>query len=463
MAKKNAPTTAKQKGLGCVRTYERMRRTPREKTPDCVPRSWWLTSTMRWSLPRAVAPVDVGTLSYARTSARGVALKIIELRLFRVEGDGPAWAFEDRAVEALDLYPSHGTLSAGARSVPSALRATYVEVVTDEGISGHYGPIDPRQAFLIAHDLTPLLLGADPMATALLHDQMLRLNRHGRAGLFVNAISAVDNALWDLRGKVANEPLYRLLGGPTRDRIPAYASMLGHSVEPERAATVALEHRDLGFGAQKWFFRHGPADGWQGLNANLAMARSVREAVGPGYRLMFDAFMGWDETYASEILRGLEDVEPYWVEEPIPPERLSAFARLAASSRVRLATGEHAHTRWQVKELLDAGIGIVQTDQDWSGGITEQLHICSLCSAYGVPLIAHGHAVPAALHVAASQSPQTVPMIEYLVLIQERNQFFQRTTYRPDAGSVAIPTAPGLGIDLDPDAIGERRELAFEA
>lgn len=400
---------------------------------------------------------------YHTRTIQGGALKITEIRLFRVEGDGPAWTFEDRAVEALDLYPSVGTLSAGARSVPSALRATYVEVATDEGSSGHYGPIDPRQAYLIAHDLSPLLLAADPLATSLLHDQMLRLNRHGRAGLFVNAISAVDNALWDLRGKVANEPVHRLLGGPTRDRIPAYASMLGYSVEPERAAAVAREHAALGFGAQKWFFRHGPSDGWEGLRSNLAMARAVREAVGPGYRLMFDAFMGWDETYATDMLRGLEQVDPFWVEEPIPPERLSAFGRLAASSRVRLATGEHAHTRWQVKELLDAGIGIVQADQDWSGGITEQLHICSLCSAYGVPLIAHGHAVPAALHVAASQSPQTVPMVEYLVLIQERNQFFHRTIYRPQGGSIPVPTAHGLGIELDPDKIEIQTDLSFDA
>ena len=391
-------------------------------------------------------------------------MKITELRLFRVEGDGPAWSFEDRAIESLDLYPGHGTPPTGARSVPSGLRATYVEIVTDEGVSGHYGPIDARQAFLIAHDLSALLLGADPLATALLHDQMLRLNRHGRAGLFVNAISAVDNALWDLRGKVAGEPVYRLLGGPTRDRILAYGSMLGYSVEPERAAAVALEHKELGFQAQKWFFRHGPSDGWKGLRSNLAMARAVREAVGPGYPLMFDAFMGWDETYAVDMLRGLEDLDPYWVEEPLPPERLSAFRRLAASSRVRLATGEHAHTRWQIKELLDSGaVGIIQADQDWSGGITEQLHICSLCSAYGVPLIAHGHAVPAALHVAACQSPQTVPMIEYLVQIQERNQFFHRTIYRPEGGSVALPSAPGLGIDLDRRRIRRRSDLAFDA
>ena len=391
-------------------------------------------------------------------------MKITDVRLFRVEGEGPAWVFEDRSVEPLDLYPSHVGPSAGAGDASSQLAATYVEIDTDEEVSGLYGPIDSRQAGLIAGDLREFVLGEDPLATALLHDRMLWLHRHGRAGLFVNAISAVDNALWDLRGKAAGEPVYRLLGGPTRDRVPAYASMLGYSVDPGRAAVAAREHAELGFAAQKWFFRYGPGGGRDGMLANLAMARAVREAVGPGYPLMFDAFMGWDPTYAADMLRGLEDVEPYWVEEPLPPERVSAFRRLAASSRIRLATGEHAHTRWQIKELLDSGaIGVVQADQDWAGGITEQLHICSLCSAYDVPVVAHGHAVPAALHVAASQSPRTVPMLEYLVRVQERNQFFQRTIHRPESGSIALPTGPGLGIDLDGSKIEVRRELGSDA
>jgi L-rhamnonate dehydratase len=391
-------------------------------------------------------------------------MKITDVRLFRVEGEGPAWEFDDRSVEALDLYPLHVRATAGAGDESSHLSAVYVEVVTDKGISGHYGPIDSRQASLIATDLRGLVLGADPFATQLIHDQMLRLHRHGRAGLFVNAISAVDNALWDLRGKARGEPVYRLLGGPTRDRVPAYASMLGFSVEPERAAAVALEHKDLGYPAQKWFFKHGPGAGWEGLQRNLAMARGLREAVGPGYPLMFDAFMGWDATYATDMLRGLEEVEPYWVEEPVPPERVDVFRRLAASSRVRLATGEHAHTRWQIKELLDSGaIGIIQADQDWAGGITEQMHICSLCSAYDVPVVTHGHAVPAALHVAAAQSPQTVPMVEYLVRIQDWNQHFHETIYRPVDGALALPIDLGLDIDLDPAKIERRRDLAFDA
>jgi L-rhamnonate dehydratase len=390
-------------------------------------------------------------------------MKIVDVRLFRVEGEGPAWTFDDRSVEALDVYPDHIRATAGAGDVTTHLRASYVEIVTDENLVGLYGPIDDRQAFLIATDLRSLLVGADPFAIEQLHDRMLRLHRHGRAGLFVNAISAVDNALWDLRGKAAGEPVYRLLGGPTRDRVPVYASMLGCSIEPQRAATAAAEHRAMGFDAQKWFFAYGPGAGAEGLRRNLAMAGAVRAAVGDGYRLMFDAFMGWDATYAAEMLRGLEPVEPHWVEEPVPPERLDVFRRLASTTRIRLATGEHAHTRWQIKQLLDAGVGVIQADPDWGGGITEQRHICSLCSAYDVSVVAHGHAVPVPLHIAASQSPQVVPMVEYLVNIQERNQFFHATIHRPVDGALELPTAPGLGIDLDPSKTGDRREIVFES
>jgi L-rhamnonate dehydratase len=391
----------------------------------------------------------------------GCVMKIAAVRLFQVEGEVPAWTFEDGAVAAMDLYPDHITATAAIGDAATHLCASYVEIETDEGRSGLYGPIDDRQAFLIARDLRPLLLGADPLAAELIHDKMLRLHRHGRAGLLVNAVSAVDNALWDLRGKVAGQPVYRLLGGPTRLRVPVYASTLGHSVEPERAAVAAAEHMGLGFGAQKWFFANGPGRGWEGLQRNLAMARAVRDAVGVGYPLMFDAFMGWDATYAADMLRGLEPIEPYWMEEPVPPEHLDVFRRLAVGTRIRLASGEHAHTRWQIKELLDAGVRVIQTDPDWAGGITEQRHICSLCSAYDIPVVAHGHAIPAPLHVAASQSPQIVPMVEYLVRIQERNQFFHRTTYRPVNGALELPTEAGLGIELDPAKVGDRRELTF--
>src|SRR5690606_37916635 len=105
--------------------------------------------------------------------------------------------------------------------------------------------------------LRPVLIGRDPLATELLYDQMIRMDRHGRSGMFMTAASAVDNALWALKGKAWGQPIYRLLGGPTRPAVPAYASMLGFSVQPEEAAAVAAEYKAMGYRAQKWFFRYG--------------------------------------------------------------------------------------------------------------------------------------------------------------------------------------------------------------
>ncbi len=388
-------------------------------------------------------------------------MKIVDVRIFRIEADGPEREWDARSVRPLDAYQRHLASTEDGWIKERRLRKLYVEVEA-EGGTGLYGPIDARQAFLIDTDLRPLILGLDALATERVHDEMLRLQRHGRSGVFVTAISALDNALWDLRGKVAGEPVFRLLGGPTRDSIPAYASMLGFPVEPDRAAEVAAQTAAEGYTAQKWFFRHGPIDGIQGLRRNVAMASAVREAVGDGYRLMFDAFMGWDAAYAIDMLRALEPIDPFWIEEPVPPERLSVFRRLAAGSRVRLATGEHAHTRWQAKELLDSGaVSFLQVDPDWAGGITEQRHICSLASAYDVPVIAHGHTLAPALHVAASQPPQVVPMVEYLVRVQEWTQFFQRVVRRPNNGCFELPMEPGLGIDADPERVEIREDVHY--
>jgi L-rhamnonate dehydratase len=276
----------------------------------------------------------------------------------------------------------------------------------------------------------------------------------------MTGVSVVDCALWDLKGKAWGQPIYRLLGGPTRSTVPAYASMLGYSIEPEVAAEIALDFRDQGFAAQKWFFRYGPGDGEAGMAKNVALAYALREALGPYYPLMFDAYMGWDTRYASEMLHHLNLLNITWVEEPLPPERVGSFQRLKGAASVPLATGEHVYTRWQVKELLVNGaIDFVQTDPDWTGGITELVKICALASAFEIPVVAHGHSLLAALHVAGSQSPAVVPYVEYLVRHQARKQFFHKPMYAPELGRVALPELPGLGLALDEEKIEARENL----
>ncbi|RME64924.1 MAG: mandelate racemase/muconate lactonizing protein, partial [Caldilineae bacterium] len=354
-------------------------------------------------------------------------MRIVDVALFSISGPytGPTFPGQ-RQAHPLDIHPDADDRAAPERrEPPTKASGIYVEVQTDEGVSGLYGPIMHDQAYLIATELRPFLRGRDPLATELLFDEMLRLHRYGRSGSFMAAISSVDCALWDLKGKAWDKPVYRLLGGPTRPAVPAYASMLGFSIEPEEAAATAAHFKEQGFEAQKWFFRYGPRHGEEGFARNLAMAEAVREAVGPHYMLMFDAFMGWDVTYAKRMVQALEPLAPAWMEEPIVPERVSELRRIRQASRVPIATGEHVFTRWQTKELLiNEAVDWLQNDPDWTGGISELVKICALASAFETPVIAHGHSLLPALHVAGAQSPATVPMVEYLICHQPMKQWF---------------------------------------
>jgi L-alanine-DL-glutamate epimerase-like enolase superfamily enzyme len=385
-------------------------------------------------------------------------VKIKDVSLFRVSGrwSGPDFPPGDRQAHQLDVYPEFNQRGSGGGQSAAAgrLQAIYVEIHTDEGVSGLFGPIEDDQAYVISKWLRPFLIGRDPLATESLLDQMLRLHRHGRSGLFVTGVSSVDCALWDLKGKAWGQPVYRLLGGPTRPSVPAYASMLGFSVEPAQAAQVAREYADQGYAAQKWFFRYGPGDGDAGKEKNLAMAQAVRDAVGAHYSLMFDAFMGWDVPYASDMVRMLAPLNPTWMEEPLPPERIGGLRKVREAATVPLATGEHVFTRWQVKELLvGEAVDVLQPDPDWTGGISELVKLCALASAFDVPLVAHGHSLLPALHVAGAQSPTTVPYVEYLIRHQENKQFFHKPIYRPENGAVQLPSLPGLGLVLDSEKV----------
>ena len=389
-------------------------------------------------------------------------MKISDVNVIRVHGTRSIDSVEPNALQAhpIDVYGDRqpGPVQTGPRPVS----ALFVEIETDAGVTGIFGPIQKEQAFIIADQLGPFLRGKDPLAIEALHDQMLRLNRHGRSGLFVTGLSPLDCALWDLKGKAWNQPIWRLLGGPTRPHVPAYASMLGHSIEPEAAAAAARVRQAEGYSAQKWFFRYGPAHGAEGMEKNLAMAQAVRAAVGPHYKLMFDAFMGWDRNYATKMVQALEPLNPTWMEEPIPPERVGEFAQLRAASSTPIATGEHVYTRWQSKELLVNGaVDYLQNDPDWTGGISELVKVCALASAFEVQVVAHGHSLLAALHVAGAQSPSVVPFVEFLIRSQPDKQFFYDAFYEPIGGSVALPDRPGLGLVLDEAKIERREQVQF--
>jgi L-alanine-DL-glutamate epimerase-like enolase superfamily enzyme len=378
---------------------------------------------------------------------------------FQVSGPVDYPPREERQVGMLDIYPEFAARSGVARPAERST-AIYVRIDADDGAYGLFGPIFEESALLIKTKLAPYLVEQDPLAGEKLWDVLYRQDRHARKGYEMMAVSAVDNALWDLRGKHHGVPVYRLLGGPTRERVPCYASMLGHSLEPSLVRERARAMVEQGFKAEKWFFRYGPGDGLEGMEKNVQLVKTVRDAVGPHVEIMFDCWMGWDATYAIRLCERIAEYRPRWVEEPVPPDRINDLAAIRRATNVPISTGEHEYTRWGFLQLLQAeAVDVIQADPDWCGGISELVKICALASAYGKPVIPHGHSVPAAVHVIAATPPGTCPMAEYLVRNQPGAQHFHTRQMHPEGGSIALPEAPGLGLEIDEARVDSRSEL----
>lgn len=383
-------------------------------------------------------------------------MKIEDIRLTEYEGvmetGGTFW--EERLVRPIDVYPERRSEGAGytAQIEPGKyrIRAVFLEVLTDDGVSGLSGPFGRDVAAQVA-GFRSLIVGQDPRAHELIWDQLYRHAVHGRKGGTMMAVSAIDCALWDLKGKWAGAPVYRLLGGPTRAEIPAYASALGYSLEADRVSERARQLVADGYRHTKWFFRHGTGEGREGMVRNEALARTLRDAVGDDVEIMLDAWMSWDVPYTVAMAERLEPYRPAWIEEPVLPDRIDSCAAIRRSVRIPIAIGEHEYTRWGHAALINAGAAdILQPDIYWAGGISEVLKICALASAADLPVVPHGHSTPATAHLIASQPPNVCPLLEYLVKWNEVHQFFFRHPLKPVDGVVRLPTVPGIGVEIDP-------------
>jgi L-rhamnonate dehydratase len=381
----------------------------------------------------------------------------------RLEHDEPFW--EERLVRPIDVYAEYK--AEGAHYTPRfddgayRVEAAFVAVETDEGVGGIGGPITLDQAHIIGQQLAPLVVGEDPRATERIWDLLYRSQVHGRGGTAMMALSALDCALWDLKGKWAGAPVYRLLGGPFRTEIPAYASALGYSVEPERLRERARDLVAQGYRAMKWFFRDGALDGREGRERNLTIARTLRQAVGDTVDLMLDAWMSWDVPYTIDLADRLAELQPRWIEEPLMPDKeREGCALIRQKTRVPIATGEHQYTRWGLKALMDSrSADILQPDIYWAGGISEVSKICSIASTYDLPVVPHGHSVPATAHLIAAQPFNVCPIIEYLIKWNEIHQFFWKEPLKPVNGVIRLSDKPGMGMELDEAKAINRVEL----
>lgn len=395
-------------------------------------------------------------------------LKIDDLELTELHGhyEVETGINQQRQVNPLDVYaqyrrPAYQDHPGGTKRV--AVKEVYLRVRTAAGLDGLYGPIDLEAAIVVREQLRPFLLGKDALAGSALWDQMYRSDRHSNAGIFMMAISAVDNALWDLKGRFYGVPVYRLLGGPTRPSIEMYASCLGFSLEPAAVRKRCLSVKQEGFRYQKWFMGYGPGSGPGGMQKNVELVQILREALGEEPEVMFDAYHSWNVDYALEWAHQVEKYRPYWIEEIAMPEDIESFATLRRSTSIPVASGEHFYGRWEVERYLKANaLSVVQSDPEWCGGISELVRIGTVASLHDVPVIPHGHSLHAALHVIASQPPMTFPMGEYLINKMRNYYHFQKNPPVVEKAHIALPTGPGFDIELDPAKIESQNALRLD-
>jgi len=399
-----------------------------------------------------------------------------------VAGGRMGWEQIARASEGESLLVRDAKI-VRVRDRKSGATDSYLEITSESGLRGYAGPLLKEQVAAFPANLRELLAGRDAADPDKLNFATLwaacypskalesyaegkdpltgatvwgikRTTRQTETGWVITALSAMDLALWDLRGKAAEQPVWRLLRAK-RQRLNAYASMLGYSVKPTEARKVAREFFDQGFKQQKWFFMSGPSDGAEGLKQNIELVRAVREELGAEAMLMFDGIQYvWksaDLDYAIALAKGILCYKPHWLEEPLRPDDLEGYTRLKGETGIALAAGEHWYTRWNVKPFLDRGIvNFVQSDPEWCGGISEWLKICELARGYpGVQVIPHGHHVLAASNCVASQPEAICPMLEYLIKSRTQFQHCQTRPMVAAAGTFVMAEEPGLGPSLD--------------
>jgi L-lyxonate dehydratase len=336
-----------------------------------------------------------------------------------------------------------------------------VEVEADDGTVGignaALAPLVTKA--VVDQYLTPLLVGQNPWDIEFLWQHMYRNTMaFGRKGVGMTAISAVDIALWDLLGKAAKQPVFRLLGGRTKARIPVYASRL-YSTGLENMAAEALRYKADGYKAMKLRFGWGPNDGAAGMQRNVELVRAVREAVGDEIDVMADAYMGWTLDYAKRMLPLLESFHLRWLEEPVIPDDVRGYAELRSYGRVPIAGGEHEFTVYGFRDLLEAhALDYIQFDTNRVGGISQARKICALAEAFSIPVVPHAgqmhnfHVVMASLNC---------PMAEFFppVDVEVGNELFWYIfdgEPTPVDGLIDLDDdKPGLGITINEERLGK--------
>lgn len=341
--------------------------------------------------------------------------------------------------------------------------ALIVEIVTDHGLTGWgecYGPARINAA--VVEQMRPFLLGQDPLRTEWLWQELYAQYRdHGQKGSIVQGLSGIDIALWDLKGKFLGQPIHRLMGGPVRTEVQAYATGLYRRETGDPASYLveeAFAYREEGFTAVKLKVGFGVAE-------DAHITRALRAAIGPDMGLMIDANHAYDRLAAIALGRRIEDLDIGWLEEPVPPEDIEGHRAVRAALSIPIATGECEFTRHGFRELLTRqAVDIVQPDTCAAGGLSECKKIADMAAAFSVRYAPHvwgtGIATAAALQLLAvlpAFTPPSLNPIEPLLELDQTEHPVRKALLVQGightGGKVAVPTGPGLGIEVDREAL----------
>lgn len=326
------------------------------------------------------------------------------------------------------------------------LGSLLVEVEAEDGTVGFSVTTGGAPAaFLVEKHFRRFVVGQRACDVERMFDQMFRASLYyGRKGLTLNAISGVDCALWDLLGRLRQEPVWAMIGGKMRERQPMYAT----GPRPDLA-------RKMGFVGGKYPLPYGPAHGLEGLRKNIELATRLRHECGPDFRLAFDCWMSLDVPYALKLIHELEPLRFEWIEECLPPDDFDGYSRLARERRypIMITTGEHEYGRWGFETLLGTGVDVIQPDVNWCGGLTELLKIKALASARNRLVIPHGSSVYSYHFSIASD---VTPFSEFLMMAPAADcivpMFAPLFTEEPVPvdGHIDVDDRPGFGVELNP-------------
>ena len=343
----------------------------------------------------------------------------------------------------------------------NALGSCVVEVEADNGVTG-VGVTTAGEpgCYIVENHLSRFVEGADPRNVERIWDQMWRATtNYGRKGLPLQAISAVDLALWDLLGKLRGEPVYALLGGKTKDRCPVYCT----TARPEIV-------KAQGFAGAKVPCPYGPADGDAGLAKNVAYFAKCRKMVGPDFPLMLDCYMALTVPYSIRLANALQPYGIKWIEEFLPPDDYDGYAevrRALIGTGVLTTTGEHEYTRYGFRRLIaDRAVDVLQPDITWLGGMTEARRIVAMAAAYDIPVIPHGSSIYS-YHLQYAFC--NCPLAEFINLSPNSDvispYFGGLFTDEPlpKDGFIDLPDRPGFGVTLIRDNLHRPYERSLLA